>query len=216
MAISAVQSGTTGLFSDATAAADGGSSQFLQLLVTQIQHQDPFSPMDNQEFAAQLAQFSSLEQLQGINAQLSENITISQSLNNTMLLSLVGRNATVPGDGVTVTDGAAGPLRVQAAGGGTATITVRNAAGQVVATYPRELRAGWNDLGWDARLADGTVAPDGQYSYEVTATDRAGNPLTVTTYVTGTVESIRFENGLAIVSVAGRDYYVSEIAQVSR
>ncbi len=58
-----------------------GKDAFLQLLVTQLQHQDPLSPQDNSEFVAQLAQFSSLEELQNL----------TSSMNNSQALNLVGK-----------------------------------------------------------------------------------------------------------------------------
>jgi flagellar basal-body rod modification protein FlgD len=68
---------------------------FLQLLVTQLTYQDPLSPIQNEEFAAQLAQFSALEQLQQINATLSEstrsNQTISGSIGQLMAMTLIGK-----------------------------------------------------------------------------------------------------------------------------
>jgi len=216
MAVTSVQSGSS-TYSTTTAANDDlGMNQFMSLLVTQIQNQDPFSPMDNQQFISQLTQFTSLEQLQKINDALGENMTVSQSLNNTLLLDLVGRRATVPGNRFAVQDGEISPLKVQATTGGTATVTVKNAAGQVVSTYNQEVTAGWDDVTWTGRLADGSVAPDGEYTYEISMVDRSGNPVTTTPYVTALVDSLRFENGIAMVTVAGREYYVSEIAQVSR
>lgn len=62
-----------------------GKDAFLQLLVTQLQHQDPLSPQDNSEFVAQLAQFSSLEELQNL----------SSSMNNSQALSIVGKYVVV-------------------------------------------------------------------------------------------------------------------------
>jgi len=219
MAIEAVGSGTsagagTGAASAATSAVQ--KDEFLRLLVTQIRNQDPFSPMDNQQFIQQLTQFTSLEQLQDINSQLQQGLVVSQSLNNTMLLSLVGRQATVAGDRVVVSGGAPSRTQVTAGTGGTATVQVKDAAGQVVASYQRQVTAGWNDVSWDGRLADGTAAADGDYTVAVSVTDRAGNAVTSETYETGPVESLRFENNVAIVKIFGRDHYVAEIAQISR
>lgn len=58
-----------------------GKDAFLQLLVTQLQHQDPLAPQDNSEFVAQLAQFSSLEELQNL----------TSSMSNAQALNLVGK-----------------------------------------------------------------------------------------------------------------------------
>lgn len=70
---------------DTKGTSELGKDAFLQLLVTQLQHQDPLSPQDNSEFVAQLAQFSSLEALQNL----------SSSMGNTQALSLVGKNVIV-------------------------------------------------------------------------------------------------------------------------
>lgn len=60
-----------------------GESDFLKLLVTQLQNQDPTNPMDNQQFVAQLATFSSLQQLISINDAVTKLAGSSQSTGNT-------------------------------------------------------------------------------------------------------------------------------------
>lgn len=216
MAIEAIQSNQITGTTRATGGAELGAQQFLNLLITQMQYQNPFSPMDNQAFMNQLTQFASLEELQTINSQLQTNMVYTQSLNNTLLLGLIGRQATVPGQRVTVAAGSATQNQIDTASGGVATVTVRNAAGQVVATYTRQVSAGWNDISWDGRTSDGTAAADGTYTLDVALVDRAGQALTHTDYMTAPVESIRFENNMAIVRIAGEDFYVAEIRQISR
>ena len=70
--------------------AQMGKEEFLTLLVNQLQHQDPLNPMDNQEFAVQLAQFSQLEQMIDINKKLGSDKTSSTELAS--LASFLGRN----------------------------------------------------------------------------------------------------------------------------
>ncbi len=59
-----------------------GKDEFLKMLIAQLKHQDPMNPMDGTAFTAQLAQFSSLEQLQNINTQLTSFTQQQQSLGN--------------------------------------------------------------------------------------------------------------------------------------
>lgn len=57
-----------------------GKDQFLKLLITQLRYQDPINPIDDKEFIAQLAQFSSLEQMQNLNSNLGEMMFAQQKL----------------------------------------------------------------------------------------------------------------------------------------
>ena len=59
-----------------------GKDSFLKLLTTQLQYQDPLNPMENSEFVAQLAQFSSLEQLQGLSDGMESLYLVNMSMNN--------------------------------------------------------------------------------------------------------------------------------------
>lgn len=67
-----------------------GSQQFMQLLVAQVQHQDPLEPIANQDFLAQLAQFSSLESLQNLNEQFAD---LGSSQQFTQSMDLLGHLA---------------------------------------------------------------------------------------------------------------------------
>jgi len=81
-----------------------GKDDFLQLLLTKLQHQDPLKPMEDADFIAQLAQFSSLEQMnniaEGIQASNQWDFLQMQSLNNAMAAGLIGREITADFSGV--------------------------------------------------------------------------------------------------------------------
>ena len=72
-----------------------GKDDFLRLLTTQLKYQDPLNPMDGAEFSAQLAQFSSVEQLQNISEALQQSIdanyVLTSSINNTMAANMIGK-----------------------------------------------------------------------------------------------------------------------------
>jgi len=197
-----------------TGSAEELKNEFLQLLITQIKNQDPLKPLDNAQFTSQLAQLSTLEQLQEMNDAMTQDLVYTQSLNNTMMLGLVGRTAVVEGDQVTVSGGEPSSCHLQSAAAGVATVTVRDESGDVVRTFTQAVDAGWSELGWDGRDADGQPAADGNYTLSVAVADGEGADVASMVYMSGLVESIRFENNLALLHVAGRDYYASEIARV--
>ena len=97
-----------------------GKDDFLKMLVAQLKHQDPMNPMEGQEFAAQLAQFSSVEQLVQLNkqyeAQAESTAALAESLANNGALSTIGRTVLAVGDAVEVP--AEGPRARAARGGG--------------------------------------------------------------------------------------------------
>jgi len=194
---------------------DLNNIDFMNLLIAQIKHQDPMSPMDNQQFISQLTQFASLEEMQGMNSRLDDNMILTQSLNNTMMLGLVGRTVSVSGDQVTVRDGEVSGNRLQAASAGVARIEVHDISNNVVATYTVPVTYGMNDITWNGKTTEGDDAADGQYSLNIELEDSQGAPLKFMPFMSGTVESIRYENNYAIVRVGDEEYYVSEIESVS-
>lgn len=201
-------------------AYDGPSNQmssvdFMNLLVAELQNQNPLEPMSTTEMSSQLSQMTTNEQLVEIANTLDHNLVMSQSINNTAMLALVGREVTVEGDQVHVTDGESSGSMINSTGAGTATVTVRNDAGDVVATYPMEVERGLNDVGWDGLGTDGEPAPDGAYTVEVSVTNNDGDSVDATVLMTGAVGGLRYDLGLAVVSVFGQDFFVSEIYQVS-
>lgn len=88
----------------AAASAVMGKDDFLRLLVTQLGNQDPLNPMDGQEFAAQLAQFSSVEQLLNISDVLAQNGEmnglLAQSINSGVASGLIGKTVQASGNAI--------------------------------------------------------------------------------------------------------------------
>ncbi len=97
-----------------------GQDEFLTLLVAQLKNQDPMNPLNAEQFAAQLAQFSSLEQLIKINetleGQTDGTAALMDAMNATTALSVVGRDVLAAGSALDITEGGAGPLVVGVGG----------------------------------------------------------------------------------------------------
>ena len=187
---------------------------FMTLLVAQIQNQDPMSPMDNSEFTAQMTQFTMLEELETLNSKMDANILMSQSLNNTAMLGLVGRDVTVDGNYLTVSDGEVSKNIISCEGPGTAEVNVLDESGNVVAAFSKVVSTGANDISWDGLDEDGEALPDGSYSLEASVTN-GDVDVSFGMMSTGSVDSLRYEDGVAVVTVNGQEYYVSEIYEVS-
>lgn len=77
-----------------------GMKDFLKILLTQLNYQDPMKPMDNQQFMAQMAQFSSLQQTQQLNANIEKLVTNQASLQS---VGLIGRTVDISANGSVIT-----------------------------------------------------------------------------------------------------------------
>ncbi len=144
-----------------------GKEDFLTLLVAQLKNQDPLSPDDPTEFTAQLAQFSSLEQLHNLNDSMQALATAQGSSEKLAALSLIGQNISYYGSAFTF-DGQ--PVEVGYNLDGTAasvTLSIQNEKGQTVSTMQAEnteLAAGNHFINWDGKDQNGNPVPGGKYN----------------------------------------------------
>jgi len=187
---------------------------FMTLLVAQIQNQDPTSPMDNAQFTEQITSFTMLDELTAMNEKLEESIMVGQSVNNTAMLALVGKDVTVAGDTVNLNNGSASENVVNTKGPGTAYVDVLDASGNVVDHYEVNVSGGLSNIDWDGVNDDGEAFADGQYTLDVKVTN-SGLEVPFELLKTGAVEGLRYENNVAVVMVGDQEYYVSEIYKVS-
>lgn len=172
-----------------------GKEEFLQLLVTQLRNQDPLSPADPKDFAAQLAQFSTVEQLLNIGKQLESQQAMDelmiQTVHSSSAVQLLGRTVIVPGDAVDVP--ASGELEVQVLvgePGGSGELILTDKAGVERARIPvSALGAGRQTIDLDNVV--GTI-PAGRYSYRVELHEPGGDAVAVTTLSVLRVDGIRF------------------------
>jgi flagellar basal-body rod modification protein FlgD len=148
-----------------------GQEDFLKLMTTQIQNQDPFSPMQNGEFLAQMAQFgtvSGIQDLQDSFKTLAGSMTSNQSL---QAASLVGHDALVNSSRNAL--GADGALQGAVDVPSTASdvkVKIYDPAGQLVHQLSLGVQGqGLADYQWDGTLADGSKAPPGDYVVQAEA-----------------------------------------------
>ena len=192
---------------------------FLQMLMAQMRNQDPMSPMDSQEYAAQLAQFSSVQELSKIKAALDEsinmNLLMTQSINGNLAAALVGKTVRAQNNSVSI-DGSGADLRFTLGSAATnVEIQVLDSSGEVVRTISGNAQsAGDAAEYWDGRDDSGNRVPNGNYTFNVTATDAEGNEVVAATYITGVVTAINYANGEVTLTVNGQQLYLGDIMSV--
>jgi len=210
----------TTLDSGPRAPGEIGKDDFLRLLVTQLNYQDPMNPQDAQEFASQLAQFTSLEQLQNLNTAVDQgtqvDILLAQSINNTLASTLIGKEIKAIADTVQLADGEAGDIAYELLDAAKEVkITVRDASGSVVRTVEESRKsAGEHTFRFDGKDGSGRDLPDGVYSIEVEATDTLGNTQDVQTYLIATVSAVRFGAAGAVLIADGQTVQFGDVLEV--
>ncbi len=200
-----------------TGTTDVSKDDFLKLLITQMQNQDPLNPMDDTTFLSQLAQFSSLEQMQNLNEAFSQSMGLTQTMSNSAAAGLIGRKIQASGNSVSLAAGGSASLQYSLAQQAqSVTIAISNSSGQVVRTIASAAGAqGSNNVAWDGRDNAGTAQPAGTYTYQVTATDANGLPVTASTDVAGTVTGVSYQNGAAYLLVGDQEVPLANVTEVT-
>jgi flagellar basal-body rod modification protein FlgD len=194
---------------------------FLKLLVTQLQYQDPMSPEDPKDFVAQLAQFSSLEQQINSNSNL-ENLSkailsLNQSQSMAQGVSLLGKTVKGSGNQLTVVGGKAmaAAYSLPKTAKQVAVGIFDSSGNQVAVVNLGAQAAGSRTFSWDGRDSKGQQAADGIYSYQVAAQDQAGNAIQVENSFTGTVDEVHQDSKGVWVTINGRQILIGNITSVA-
>lgn len=189
---------------------------FLQLLITQLQNQDPLQPMDTNEFTAQLVQYSGVEQAVKSNSYLSKMVDASTVSASQMAVGYIGKLVTADGTTTALADGKA-QWAINAQGAASqATFEIRDASGSVVASRTGPLSAGKSVYSWDGHLSTGQPAPAGLYTLTVAARDAGGATVPVSTQITGVVDGADFDGSEPLLDIGGIKVKLSSISQVSQ
>jgi flagellar basal-body rod modification protein FlgD len=189
---------------------------FLTLLVAQLQHQDPLNPSESTEFTAQLAQFSSLEQLQNVNETLAGNEVYQATLNNIQSAAFIGKTVTATGSLFGVNDGVADPIRFDLTNDADSVyIKVYDNLGNFVADIQEKtMKAGKQQVSWNAENANGTQVPDGPYTFSVMAMNADGSIVSSTSYTTGVVSGIDYKTGGTNLVINNHEIPISSVIRV--
>lgn len=200
-----------------SASAADLKNQFLTMLVTQMNNQDPLNPLDNSQLTSQLAQISTVSGLQTMNTTLTQLLQQTAASRAMDSASLIGKTVMVPGSAVSVSGGVPGQIGVDIPStADSVTVQVLDASGNVVRTIDMKGQtAGVKDVAWDGKNDQGNAVADGDYSFKVAATANGKDVLPVA-LVYGKVQAISGDSSGVLVDLGnGQTASVDDVRRIS-
>lgn len=189
---------------DTTQNKDLGKNEFLNLLVAQLNNQNPLEPQGNGEFIAQLAQFSQVEGIEKLNTSMESIMSGYQSSQALQASSLVGRKVIVPSEKAVVdTSESFKATAVLPVSSSNVYVNVYDSSGvQVTRINLGEQAAGNVNFIWDGKNADGQLMPPGTYKFEAQAT-YADETKGLYTMLPANVDSVTLGGSELMLNLAG-------------
>jgi len=198
-----------------------GKQDFLNLLVMQLRHQDPLDPMKGTEFASQLAQFSSLEQLTNLNqtmmAGVDANAILAQSINNGLSATFIGKNVRAAVD--TFKYSGSGEMKIGyelPMNAETVMVKIYDENGKLIKTVNGTAAKGDNTVTWDGTNEKDSGVAAGSYRFEVEAVDSGGNPVSSMKYIFGNITGVRFKAEGTVFVIDGMEIALSNILEIMK
>lgn len=194
-----------------------GKDEFLKLFIAQMKNQDPLNPMQGQDLAAQLAQFSSVEQLIQMNEQMTTQAgndqAMAQAMNGNIALGALGRTVVAAGNQVEIQAGSAGSVSAAVGGaGGEAMLRIYDSAGREVGSRALGV-VGSGRQTWELGGAAAGLPP-GTYTFAVDVTDPNGEPVPVQTLVSGRVDGVRYGSNGPVLTAGQLSIPIGQIIEI--
>lgn len=198
-----------------TSTVSDAQNRFLKLLTTQLKNQDPLNPLDNAQMTSQMAQISTVDGIERLNATLQKLINNSADSQAMQAAALVGHGVLVPGSGVDLAQGSAYAGVELASAADRVTVTIKDANGLVVRTLELgDLSAGSHAFHWDGTANSGAAAADGAYTFSVAAV-QGTNKVDTTALSVGLVSSVeRTATGLTLNVGQTGSFAMSDVRQI--
>jgi len=221
MDINSINANTASAFQkqNSVGKTDMGQKQFLQLLVAQMRNQDPINPVDGADFASQLAQFNSVEQLIDVNSGLdtlqSSQDLMSASLTNSMAATLTGKQVRAISDQVNLSAEGNSEINFKLRSAAEEVeIVIRNASGTEVRRETLNgVSSGDNNWTWDGLNNSGERLGEGNYQVEVIAKNGDEN-VNALVFMEGVASKVRFSGNGVFLSINGIEVPISDVEEV--
>ena len=198
-----------------------GKDDFLHLLTMQLQYQDPLNPMDNTQFVSQMAQFSSLEQLQNMNKSLGDKSGAQDLLQSSFLkgqaTSLVGKKVEIATDEAVYDGNHSTPLSYHLTPGmNRAHLQILDAGNRIVRDLDLSTRQPYGKVKWDGKSTDGTQVPAGAYRVLIAGEDANGQPVNGGEVLTGIkIQAVRYNGQEARIWANDQEYSMNDLRGIT-
>ena len=202
--------------SSSSASSALSSSDFLNLLVSELQNQDPLDATSTTDFVNQLSSYANFTEQQAINSSMTSLASSFSSLVTLNSVNYIGHTVEAKADTATLSNGSATFGYSLSGAASNVTISIKDSSGNTVWTGSGTGNAGTNSFTWDGKDSSGNQLSDGgQYTISVTATDSAGNSVFNYSTITGTVTGIDTSTSTPSLTVDGVPVSASDIIGVT-
>ena len=189
---------------------------FLILLTTQLQNQDPLEPLDSNEFTAQLVRFTNVEQAIAQNKKLEQLVELLQASGGAAGVNYLGKNIEAIGSEADLNDGQALWSYELSKPSEATTVLVKDSGGNVVFSTTGNTSTLKQGFVWDGKTTGGFDSPDGVYDIEVVATDIKGAAIPVQTTVGGVVTGVEILDGQQMLAIGGAKVSINNVLAVTQ
>jgi flagellar basal-body rod modification protein FlgD len=214
---------TSSAASSATSASNGkgssklGQSDFLKLMTTQLNNQDPTQPTDSSQMLAQMAQLSTVSGIQDMQSSLKQLVDTMMASQTTQAAALVGHQVIAAGSNAVLdSQGLRGAIDLSQDTNQLA-VGIYDGAGQLVKQLDLGMQGkGTIPFAWDGVMDNGSTAPVGLYKIKAVA-NVSGSPQAMSTYVASTVDSVTVDSATKNITLntsSGDAVKVNDIKQL--
>lgn len=189
-------------------------NSFLNLLMTQLQNQDPTQPMDTNQFTTELVQFTGVQQQVATNSSLSQLIALQQTQSTLEAGQLVGKQATVTANEVALQGGQA-EVQFQASAGQPVAIGIVDQTGAPLRSVVLAATQGTNTWTWNGQTDSGTQLADGAYRVSVQTVSSTGAPTALPFSVVGTTTGVGSNGGTTVLDIGALSVPLTALQSLS-
>ena len=205
----------TGSITDSASLADTFDT-FLNLLTTQLKHQDPLDPMDTNEFTSQLVEFTNVEQAMKTNKKLDDLISLQTELQLNNAVGYIDRQVGADSIILMLQDGESTVTYDLGANASKVNVLIIDEEGNTVRTIEGDTAFGHHEIAWDGLDDDGLAMEDGLYGFLVTAVDADLEPVPLVQGTVGKVTGVKLSDGEVTLEIGELEIALSDVLSISQ